>query len=281
MPRVFDVFPFFDELDVLEVRLNELDPIVDKFIICESRETYGGTKRPLVLDGQLDTRRFAKFKSKIHYMVLDHLDPKCTDHTTGRLREAYQRNMMAVGLAAQRPEANDIVIFSDCDEIPRAEVAYVFIQNPRSFGGITRFKQTSYYYNVNTVVDYGHDFSSRARIGTYKQFLDIGTLYAFRMANKDTEKLVLEKGGWHFGYFGDLDKIKRKVAALSPFLSEYKLFGDETLVKDIREGRDLHHRQCELPEQFEFRPSTDASLPAFLRNNLEKFRHFTREGQVG
>lgn len=278
MRRVFDIIPFFDELDILEVRLNELDSVVDRFIIVEGAETYGGASRHLVLQHWLGSR-FSKFQHKISYMPIHMLLPKCIDRTTGRLREAYLRNEAQIPLSQHSPADDDVIIFSDCDEIPSRRAVEEALT--RQLDTIHRFKQTSYYYNINTVVDYGHDFASRARIGTFAQLKAVGSLYEFRMANKNTDVHVIENGGWHFGYFGSIEKIKQKVAALSPFLSEYKLFGDTTLVKDIREGRDLHHRRCELPEKFESRPTDDLNLPAHLRNNLFKFRHFTREGQVG
>lgn len=283
MPKVFDIFPFFDELDVLEVRLNELDSVVDTFVICESGETYGGEKKPYYL--QENFSRFAAFRHKIVHIKLPTLEPACADRVTGRLREAFQRNAIwSPFVSACQPAWSDYLIFSDCDEIPSAESVKRYLMandNVKFSPQPARFKQTSFYYNVNTVVDYGHDFASRSRIG-WLSHVPKQKLYDFRMlGNKDPEFQVVENGGWHFGYFGSIDKIKRKVAALSPFLNEYKLFGDVTLIKDIREGRDLHHRRCELPERFTFRLSDDPTLPAFLRNNLGKFRHFTREGQVG
>ena len=33
--KIIDVFPFFNELDILEIRLNILDPYVDYFILSE------------------------------------------------------------------------------------------------------------------------------------------------------------------------------------------------------------------------------------------------------
>lgn len=280
MRRVFDIIPFFDELDILEVRLHELDSVVDRFIIVEGAETYGGAPRNLVLQPWLGSR-FEKFQHKISYFPVPMLLPKCIDRTTGRLREAYLRNEAQIPLLQRQPDDDDVIIFSDCDEIVRADAVRDALKRP--LASIHRFKQTSYYYNINTVVDYGHDFASRARIGTFAQLKEVGSLYEFRMANKNTDQYVVEQGGWHFGYFGSLDKIKRKVEALSPFLSEYKLFGDATLVKDIREGRDLHHRRCELPETFKYTPTLYASAmcPNWLCANLGKFKHFTREGQVG
>jgi hypothetical protein len=45
--RVFDVFPFSYELDVLEMRLYELNDTVDYFVLIESTRTHRGTLKPL------------------------------------------------------------------------------------------------------------------------------------------------------------------------------------------------------------------------------------------
>jgi beta-1,4-mannosyl-glycoprotein beta-1,4-N-acetylglucosaminyltransferase len=42
MPRIFDCFTFFNELDLLEIRLHELAPVVDRFVIAESPVTFTG-----------------------------------------------------------------------------------------------------------------------------------------------------------------------------------------------------------------------------------------------
>lgn len=272
---VFDVFPFFNELDVLEIRLHELNPVVDKFIILESRETYGGQPKDLVLARAVQQGRFAKFRNKMCIYVVDKLQPACTDRVTGREREAFQRNVMGEWLRAMNPEDDDVVIFSDCDEIPSANAVNAYIEKGRP--GIYRFKQRSFYYTVNNLVDYGHDFASRARIGRYCDVQRVGgRLYDFRMALKNTEEFVIEHGGWHFGYFnGGLDGIKNKVSALAPFLAEYKLFGDQQLLRDILDGKDLHHRRCEMPETFWRTSETDPELPAHFLANPEKFAHFT------
>jgi len=45
MPKVYDCFTFFNELDLLEIRLNILDPYVDYFVIHESTETFSGKSK--------------------------------------------------------------------------------------------------------------------------------------------------------------------------------------------------------------------------------------------
>lgn len=45
---VYDCIPFFNELDILKLRLHILDPIVDQFVIEEATVTFSGEKRSFV-----------------------------------------------------------------------------------------------------------------------------------------------------------------------------------------------------------------------------------------
>lgn len=261
---IVDCFPFFNEADTLEIRLNELAPVVDKFVIVEAEETFGGQPRAL----KFDPERFKAFN--IDYRPVAKLYPECKDRVTGREREADLRNRM-LPILREFAQPNNVVIISDCDEIPRRQA--VIDALPRLSSGIHRFAQRSFYYTVNWLVDVGHDFASRARIGTMAQLEAVGSVYGFRMAPAE----VIENGGWHFGYFAD---IKEKVAALAPFLAEYRLFGEAQLEADILAGRDIHHRKCELPERFTYCESDDPTLPRHYLENMGKFKHFTLEGRA-
>lgn len=294
---VIDAFPFFNELDVLEVRLNELAPYVDKFVIVECKETYGGQPKPMYLGDNWD--RFKPFHGKILHGVIDKLHPpqryrlqqnvsgvSATDiRTTGRNREANQRVQMLSFIMGLNPAPSDILSFGDCDEIPRGVELHRHLSEVLSHG-IHRFKQRTYYYNVNCMIDYGRDVCSRARIGRFSDLTDFcnNNLYDFRMfgnKGKPYEVPAIEEGGWHFSYFGgDLAKLHEKVSALNPFLSEYKLFGDTQLVRDIQERKDLHHRPTafsELPAVFEARPTDDYLLPQYFLDNQKKFELFTQQ----
>jgi hypothetical protein len=44
---LIDAFPLFNELDILELRLTELSPAVDRFVIVEANRTHKGTLKPL------------------------------------------------------------------------------------------------------------------------------------------------------------------------------------------------------------------------------------------
>ena len=48
--KVFDSFIFFNELDLLEMRLNILGDVVDTFVITESPFTVSGNENPYTLN---------------------------------------------------------------------------------------------------------------------------------------------------------------------------------------------------------------------------------------
>ena len=45
--KIFDTFIFFNELDLLTLRFNALDDVVDKFVLVESTKTFQGKNKPL------------------------------------------------------------------------------------------------------------------------------------------------------------------------------------------------------------------------------------------
>ena len=47
---VYDCFTFFNELDMLEIRLNTLAEVVDKFVLVEMAYTFQRKPKPLYFD---------------------------------------------------------------------------------------------------------------------------------------------------------------------------------------------------------------------------------------
>ena len=65
--KIIDCFMYYDEDNLLDLRLNILNKYVDKFIIVESKFTHSGEKRKLLFD----IKKYSKFKNKINYIILD------------------------------------------------------------------------------------------------------------------------------------------------------------------------------------------------------------------
>ena len=69
MYMIYDCFMFFNELDVLEIRLNELYHAVDKFILVEATKTHAGKDKTLFFNE--NKQKFSKFLDKIQHIIID------------------------------------------------------------------------------------------------------------------------------------------------------------------------------------------------------------------
>lgn len=50
---IYDCFQFFNEEEILDIRLNILSPFVDYFVIVESSYDHQGNKRELVFNKKI------------------------------------------------------------------------------------------------------------------------------------------------------------------------------------------------------------------------------------
>lgn len=140
MPRLFDCFLFSGEHDLLDIRLNILDPIIDKFVIVESDYTFSNQYKGYKLNVD------PKFKSKIIYL-------KATLPKIGRLNnylnpwslEHYGRNYLYYSL--KDIGNNDLVLLSDLDEIPNPDILKLAINNNNFPVGLN-LKNFIYFFNV-------------------------------------------------------------------------------------------------------------------------------------
>lgn len=64
---IFDAMLMSNEVDLLEIRLNELDPVVDYFVILESNATFTGLPKDTYFADNRE--RFSKFEKKILYQL--------------------------------------------------------------------------------------------------------------------------------------------------------------------------------------------------------------------
>jgi beta-1,4-mannosyl-glycoprotein beta-1,4-N-acetylglucosaminyltransferase len=115
---VYDCFTFFNEIELLKVRIEELYDVVDYFVVTEATQTFTGEpKRLHFLD---HAEEFAKYKEKIIHLIVDDFPAPTSNHYQDRwTREAFQRNAAFRGL--NRCTNDDIIFISDVDEIPNQQ----------------------------------------------------------------------------------------------------------------------------------------------------------------
>ena len=126
--KIYDCFIFFNELDLLEIRLKTLDKVVDYFVLVEADKTHRGKKKPLYYEK--NKKRFKRWEKKIIHIIVKDM-PKIGISYGKNWKvnsilkggpwklEAYQKKQIARGL--KHCDNEDIIMMSDLDEIPRPE----------------------------------------------------------------------------------------------------------------------------------------------------------------
>lgn len=292
---VYDCFQFFNELDILKIRLNVLSPVVDKFVISEATETFSGLKKPLYYEENKEL--FAEFEDKIIHVVVEDT-PKGDTH----YRDTFQKNAVTRGLKDCTDE--DIIIFSDLDEIPNPDKIREILQNFQE-DRIYHFAQRLFYCYLNmeevsgNLLSYAGEFEGVTRkkwIGTkmlsYKllreQNLMLGDL---RFPERKEIGIRVEDGGWHFGYMGgqgekDIRKrVQEKVvsAAHQEYNSKHVLFQVTDQIKDGKDifGRNAQFVRCEIDESFpEYIRTHQKELDFLIMHEEKAFSKIMRKIKV-
>jgi beta-1,4-mannosyl-glycoprotein beta-1,4-N-acetylglucosaminyltransferase len=287
MAKVFDVFTFFNELDLLELRLEMLDPYVDKFVIVECIETFSGKQKPLYF--QDNKERFSKYLHKIyHHVTYDPpksfqdlqdrvLDPNVSNDvkeiciqalTTSNvpkgevhwLKEFYQKEMIRFAIEDAGAEYGDLCFVGDLDEIWNPELDYTNIENDR----IYKLRQLVY-------VGYLNSKSNEPWAGTLLTKYDnieSGCLNHLRTPSK-TSYTYIDNAGWHFSFMGGEERMKLKIESYG-----HQEFNNDEVKNKIKSnldsGKDVLGRS-------EFYYTIDESqLPKYLLDNKEKYKEFFR-----
>ena len=75
---IYDCIPFFNELDILKLRLHILAPYVDKFVIEEASVTFSGEPKPMIFAENREM--FAEFADKILYVAVENSPMDVSTH---------------------------------------------------------------------------------------------------------------------------------------------------------------------------------------------------------
>lgn len=240
---VYDCITFFNELDLLEIRLNILDPYVDYFVIGEGEETFSGIPKPF--NFELNQERFAKWSHKIKYLKIGKHE---TDSAFERAR--YQKESIKSLLTLLNPKDDDIVYFGDLDEIWKPQE----IKDDKVYN----LEQLNYCYYLN-------QRSSERWVGTIVgkwKTIKENTFSHWRATHTNE----LPNGGYHFTNVGGADQIRLKLNAY-----DHQEFNNEQIRADIdrkiANGEDYVGRRTDWEgKPFEMWIS-ELDLPKYILDN--------------
>ena len=223
---VVDAFIFFNELDILELRLRELHEAVDHFVLVEATKTFAGKPKPLYYDMYKD--RFAAYRDKILHVVLPGLPPLGDASQKSRFwLEKYHRDGMTLGLFQLECTDDDLILMSDVDEIP-SKAAVLAARDTIQPNQVLTFAQLFYKYYFDDETDDG--FNGRkwgGTVATTYSFLTqampqeirrthacSGQLIDYKVAQKRNTR-VIENAGWHLSSFGGQEARAYKTSNFS------------------------------------------------------------------
>lgn len=195
---VIDCFLFFNELEMLKLRLEELKDVVDVFVLSESRYTFSGKEKPLVF--QQNAHEFKEYN--IVHLVAEELrdsDPWAN--------EASQRNLPMEYLNYSFG-SSDIVLLCDLDEIPKANV--VKAAKDGEFNLPVVLEMDFYYYNLNWMKKSKWCRSSVIK----KELLNKHSIEDIRSYKANIQHRIPD-AGWHLSYFMTPEQIQDKIKSFS------------------------------------------------------------------
>ena len=270
--RIFDCFQFYNELDLLEVRLAELYPVVDRFVLVEATYTHAGAAKPL---HYADNRaRFAAYADKIVHIVVAE-DPGGFAWN----REAYQRDAILRGLRDCRP--SDMILISDADEILRAPVVERLRWEPDEGACMGAGMGAALFAPHLDIFLYFLDLKApdpwvSVAAAPWELIRRIGANRARYLAKQGIGR-VIPDAGWHFTWMGGADRFRAKLEAFA-HREMMAGFDRDPQVNQAQLDRFYatgHFDDGALPGMWTGlrRVPIDGRYPARIRETLARFRH--------
>ena len=286
---------YFDEEQVLDLRLNVLYKNVDYFVIVESIYNHKGEKRNLLFD----TKKFQQFRNKIIYLIHEKIpetvEPINSDDEENEknrkyimnalYRENAQRNFIINGL--KDADEDDLILISDVDEIPKLSSLNLGQINNE----IILFKQDMFYYKYNLKLPNFKWTGTKAvkkrklispqwlrNIKDRKYpFYRLDTIFSDK---KYSNIKIINDGGWHFSNIKSPEMIEHKLRSylhhrefdqVSLTVNEInELVKNKQAIYDLRVDKRTNKVGNGLMlENFDIE-----KLPAYIKDNLDKYKNW-------
>ncbi len=255
MSKVYDCCMVYEEIDMLELRMNILAPVVDHFVIVEAGVTHSGQPKGHPVGDALQTERFAPFADQIIYSYTDTLEG-----ANAWEREHFQRGLIS-GVLQYFAQPDDWVIVGDADEIAHPN-AVSAMRDAFTWDNTLAIKlELGFYY-----YDFLHRVQQGWAIGACKWKVQQDA-NKIRTCDFGVESLVFDRAGWHLSYFGDAAAIMRKANAFMhhDWVDTYEL--TEAKVQQALDlGVDLWGRTL----QIDYVP-VSGSLPRYVLEHRAKY----------
>ncbi|KAK2001930.1 family 17 glycosyltransferase [Colletotrichum falcatum] len=255
--KVFDLLLINTEVEMLEVRLGQMAPYVDYFVIIESDKTFTDLPKPLYVKENWDL--FRPWHDK---MILRTMDLNALKEGSAWDREASSRNSMFTQViptltGVQAAAFDDVILVSDVDEIPKPSAVRA-LRNCAIPPRVTIHSEFYYYsYQWLSKEDWVHP---QATI-----YQGENTVLPHDLRHNANDHHIYH-GSWHCSYcFSTVDEMAQKITSFSHSELNKPEFKDPDWIANVsRHGHDIVGVTYD-------RIQDNQDIPNYIKENRKKF----------
>jgi len=268
--KIYDLFTFNNELDLLEIRLNELNDVVERFVICESTVTHSNQPKPLYFSNNRE--RFRKFLHKIDLVIFDSVK-----HTDSWSIENDHRRALSEKIPFNLND-EDIILLSDLDEIPsKNTLEQLKTRNVSEFPVTLCYSMYSGSFH-NRVISPENQLHNDSTVAIkYSQYKTNNDLQHYRNIRSQSLPRIYD-AGWHFTSMGGPKNVLKKIQSFAH--NEYRdsgiVFAEDEIQENIKQGKDIFRRMGYVIEKVEL----NDTFPKYVLENKDKFKNLIEGNDV-
>ncbi|KAF9522569.1 glycosyltransferase family 17 protein [Crepidotus variabilis] len=267
--KVLDAVLMSSELELLEIRMNELDDVVDYFLILESNETFTGLPKKTYFAN--NRHRFAKFEHKIVYKFSTEssLKPGESPWDVERNTRIAMSGLIMLTMDTFPTESQTMVIMSDVDEIISKHT--INLLRSCDFGQSLHLQLRDYLYSYEWMIGFTSWRASAQIWGTKSYYRH----------SKSTEN-ILADAGWHCSFcfrtigeyiikmkgYSHADRITGRINLLDPKRIQDVICSGKDIFGMLPEA----YSYLDLVSKMRLTPLKSAvGLPRYLIENAARF----------
>ena len=294
--KVYDCFTFYNEFELLELRLKSLWDVVDCFVLVEADKTQSNIPKPFYFNER--KAEFAEFLPKIRHLMgkMDLPYKGVGDWVI----EHAQRNLIAQGLQDAAPD--DLIFISDLDEIWAPDILQRI--NNRQVPVIASYTPPQPYnkfiipcqlmVHAIDLLEYSPIAMAQAFHYYYFDWIapntwqgtvltkrkNLTTPQDLRMLRLHAVTPRIPNGGHHFSYMGGADRIIDKMISIVDGnemveKSSGALTDKKHVEESMAKGSDIYGRKGIPESQFYPYDISQIKLP-YIQEFVRKYPQFLR-----
>ena len=260
--KIYDCFTFYNEFDLLDLRIAEMYDHVDYMVLVEANHTFQNEPKHFNFKHRM---KEYEHLDKLIYIGVEDM-PLSPDPWTN---ERHQRD--SIMLALDEAADDDLIIISDIDEILRPSTIAQLRQGTSQIYGF-RLPLFNFKYNYMLVTqDCYSVWNGAIKKGLLESPEDFRrqrhTLNTLGWQYSDSTVSIIEHAGWHFTYLGGDDFARNKIRSFAHADDNRpEVLNQIDVEESIRQGRGIKLDNGD----YLFKPvKIDDYLPITIVNNQD------------